>query len=229
MSKALRIGLVGSTGLVGRRVIEASVGHGDVRLAALARREMALPKGARMELFVADTDQWGAIIADAAPTVMICALGTTWKRSGKDEDAFRSVDYDLVMQVAKDAKDAGVDRFIVVTSVGAQLLSKSLYLRVKAEVERDLAKLRFKRLDILRPGLLIGPRENDLRPLEFVSQKIAPLFNPLLPKGMRDARSIDALEVAKGALTLSKRRAGGRYAHNNDAIHRAASEWVDEE
>lgn len=225
MSEPLRIALVGSTGLVGRQVIEAVTGREDVRLAAIARREVPLPQGARMEQFVADPEHWGEIFASVKPKAVICALGTTWKRAGRDEANFRKVDYDLVMASAEAAKQQGVDRFVVVTSVGAQLLSKSLYLRVKAEVERDLAKLHFRRLDILRPGLLIGKRVDDWRPLEAISQMASPLFNLILPKPLRDIGSIAGDDVAKGALMLAVRRVGGRYVHSNDAIRQAARDW----
>ena len=55
MSDQKRICLVGATGLVGRSVIEAAVAQPSVRIVAVARREMALPPGARMEMLVAPT------------------------------------------------------------------------------------------------------------------------------------------------------------------------------
>ncbi|MCH2487016.1 MAG: nucleoside-diphosphate sugar epimerase, partial [Erythrobacter sp.] len=58
MSEPMRLALVGATGLVGRHVVEACVGRRDLRLAAIARREMPLPMGATMEMFVADPEKW---------------------------------------------------------------------------------------------------------------------------------------------------------------------------
>jgi len=49
-----RLCLVGATGLVGRSVIEHAVNRWDIRIVAVARREMPLPKGSRMEMLVAD-------------------------------------------------------------------------------------------------------------------------------------------------------------------------------
>ena len=222
MSDALRIVLVGATGLIGGMVMEACVGREDVRLSAIARREAQLPKGIRMELFVAEPAKWGEVVEAIKPRAMICALGTTWKKSGEDEAAFRAVDQDLVLSVAQAAKTQGVERFVHVSSVGAAIASKNFYLRVKGEVERDLTKLRFDRLDILRPGLLRGKRDNDRRPGERIGIAAAPFVNLMLHGGFRQYRAIRAETVADAALALARRAARGRFIHDNDAIMRAA-------
>ena len=222
MSDALRIVLVGATGLIGGKVMEACVGREDVRLSAIARREAQLPKGIRMELFVAEPAKWGEVVEAIKPKAMICALGTTWKKSGEDEAAFRAVDQDLVLSVAEAAKTQGVERFVHVSSVGAAIASKNFYLKVKGEVERDLTKLRFGRLDILRPGLLRGKRSNDRRPGERIGIAAAPFVNLMLHGGLRQYRAIRAETVADAALALARRAARGRFIHDNDAIMRAA-------
>lgn len=222
MSEPLRIVLVGATGLIGGKVMEACVGREDVRLSAIARREAQLPKGIRMELFVAEPAKWDEVVEAIKPKAMICALGTTWKKSGEDEAAFRAVDEDLVLSVAEAAKAQGVERFVHVSSVGAAIASKSFYLRVKGEVERDLTKMRFDRLDILRPGLLRGKRDNDRRTGERIGIAAAPFVNLMLHGGFRQYRAIRAETVADAALALARRAARGRFIHDNDAIMRAA-------
>lgn len=222
MSEPLRIVLVGATGLIGGKVMEACVGREDVRLSAIARREAQLPKGIRMELFVAEPAKWDEVVEAIKPKAMICALGTTWKKSGEDEAAFRAVDQDLVLSVAEAAKAQGVERFVHVSSVGAAIASKSFYLRVKGEVERDLTKMRFDRLDILRPGLLRGKRDNDRRTGERIGIAAAPFVNLMLHGGFRQYRAIRAETVADAALALARRAARGRFIHDNDAIMRAA-------
>lgn len=222
MSDPLRIALVGATGLVGRAIVHAATGREDMRLVAIARREMKLPAGARMEMFVAEPDRWDEVIEAVKPDVLINALGTTWNKSGKDEAAFRAVDQELVLDVARAAHKAGVKRFISISSVGASLAARNFYLQVKGEVERDLAKVGFKRLDILRPGLLRGSRENDVRAAEGLGRIAAPLLNLALHGKFRQYRAIRAETVADAALSLAMRKAGGKFAHDNDAILRAA-------
>jgi uncharacterized protein YbjT (DUF2867 family) len=220
MSETRRVLLVGATGLVGTRVMQECVGRSDVRLIALTRREAPMPKGARMEMLVADPGEWDRSIATVAPDAVICALGTTWRKAGGDEAAFRAVDEDLVLRVAKAAKAAGVSNFVLVSSFGADMASRAFYLRVKAEIEAALRKLRFHRLDILRPGLLRGPRSGDRRPGERQAIAFSPLMNLFLHGERRRFRAIDARLVARAALEGAREKARGTFVHENDAILR---------
>ena len=222
MSEPLRIALVGASGLVGSTIIRLCVGREDVRLSAIARSELALPTGARMEVFVADPDKWGEVIEALRPTAVISALGTTWNKAGKDEAAFRAVDQELVLAVARAAKAHGVERFVSVSSVGADPHTKAFYLKVKGETDRELAKIGLGRLDVLRPGLLRGKRGGERRIGERLAILASPLVNPLLGGKWRQYRAIDAETVARAALYLAMRPARGRFVHDNDAIMRAA-------
>ena len=221
----VRIALVGATGLVGRKVIEVASAGDEARIVGIARREAPLPPGARMEMFVAEPDKWGDVFEAVRPRALICALGTTWKKAGRDEAAFRSVDHDLVLATAEAAKRAGVPNMVLVSAAGADARSKTLYMRVKGETENALSRVGFKRLDILHPGLLRGLRENDLRLAEKMALVAAPLVDPLLSGSWERFRSIDAELVAQAALGLALRRAGGRFTHDNEAMRRAAREW----
>lgn len=222
MAEPLRIALVGASGLIGRQVIALCVGREDVRLSAIARSELPLPPGARMEVFVAEPDKWDEVIEALRPTAIICALGTTWKKAGRDEAAFRAVDHDLVLQIARAAKAHGVERFVAVSSVGADPHTGNFYLKVKGETDRDLAKAGLGRLDVLRPGLLRGKRRGELRLGERLAMIASPLINPLLGGSWRRYRAIDAQTVARAALYLAMRPARGRFVHDHDAILRAA-------
>lgn len=221
----VRVALVGATGLIGRRVIEIASASDEVRILGIARREAPLPPGARMEMFVAQADKWGEVLEAVRPRALICALGTTWKKAGRDEAAFRAVDHDLVLATAKAARAAGVPNMVMVSAAGADARSRSLYMRVKRETEEALSKVGFKRLDILHPGLLRGERVDDRRFAERAALIAAPLVDPLLSGSWERYRSIDARLVAEAALGLALRRAGGRFTHDNEAMRRAAREW----
>lgn len=216
-----RMVLIGATGLVGMTLIAEARNFTAVRLTALSRREAPLPDGARMEMIIADPSNWPGAIADMKPDVLACALGTTWRKAGKDEQAFRAVDYGLVLQCAKAAAHAGTRQFVTVSSVGADPNSKSFYLRTKGELEEAVKKLDFARVDILRPGLLRGHREADRRVGERVAIAAAPVTDLLLHGKYRAFRSIKADDVARAMLALASEKAEGRFIHDNDAIRRA--------
>lgn len=225
MSEPRRVVLVGATGLIGRTVIQKAVAQPGIRLFAIARREIALPAGARMELHIADPGNWGDLIGDIRPSALICALGTTWAKAGKDQAAFRAVDEQLVLDTAHAAKAHGVTNMVAISSAGADPLSRNFYLRVKGEVEGALKQIGFDRLDILRPGLLRGARDGDRRLGERIGIAAAPLTDLLMHGKYRAYRSVRAEDVARAALVLAARKANGRFVHDPDAIRRASADY----
>ena len=221
----VRIGLVGATGLIGRRDIDISSQSEAARIVGIARREIDMPPGTRMELFVASPDKWGEVFEAVRPRALICALGTTIKKVGGDEDAFRAVDQEMVLNTANVAHEAGVPNLVLVSAAGANPASKNFYMRVKGETEMMVSRVGFKRLDILRPGLLKGARNDDFRMAEGIAKTLSPIIDPLLPKKWEMYRSVDADLVAEAALGLAIRKAQGRFTHDNEAMKRAAREW----
>jgi uncharacterized protein YbjT (DUF2867 family) len=222
MSNPRRVLLAGATGLVGTQVMQLARDVPGVRLVALTRREAPMPFGARMEMMVADPANWADAVATIAPDAVICALGTTWRKAGKDELVFRAVDFDLVVRVAEAAKTSGAETFVLVSSAGADAFGKTLYLRVKGEAEAAITKLRFRRLDILRPGLLRGMRHGETRPLEALGRLVSPLADLALRGPRRKYRSVDAHTLALAALQAAREKAQGRFVHDPDAIVRLA-------
>lgn len=222
MSKPTRIALVGASGLIGQSLIRLGVGRSDFRVIAIARAEVPLPPGARMEVLVADPAGWGDAIAAANADVLVCALGTTWAKSGKDEAAFRSVDHDLVLACGKAAKAAKIRQMIAISSIGADMASKNFYLRVKGEAEQALGKIGLTRLDIIRPGLLRGFRENDRRIGERAAILASPLTDLLLHGQLRKYRSIRGETIAQAIVGLTREAMAGRFVFEHDAIVRAA-------
>lgn len=224
MSDVTRVALLGATGLVGRCIIQAAVGADDVHLVGIARREVPLPAGVRMELLVAQPQSWGRLLREQRPDALICALGTTIAKSGGDRALFRSIDHDLVLETARAAQESGARHLVLVSAVGASAESRNFYLRVKGEVEEGATRLGFKRVDILQPGLLRGRRDGDVRPAERAAALLSPVADLFLHGRLRKFRSIEATAVARAALALSRRKAAGRFRHQHDAMIRAARE-----
>jgi uncharacterized protein YbjT (DUF2867 family) len=220
MSEQTRVVLVGATGLVGRAVMAEAVARPDIHLVAVARREVPLPRGARMEMLLSDTGHWPDAIAAGRPDTVVIALGTTIKAVGGDKQAFRAVDHDLVLECAAAAKAAGARQLIVVSSVGAQFSSKNFYLSVKGEVEDKLAKLHFDRLDLIRPGILRGKREGAARPAERIGMILSPLVDLLMVGSLRKYRSAKAGDVARVILRLAGTKQRGRVVHQHDEMQR---------
>jgi len=221
MSEPKRVVLVGASGLVGQTLIARAAKDRSIHLVAIARRPLALPLGGQMSLLVDDPAQWPEAIAGEKPDAIVVALGTTWRKAGRDEAAFRAVDQHLVLACARAAKEAGARQCIAASSVGASATAAGFYLRVKGEVEQALAGLDFERLDLLRPGLLRGPRGGDRRLGERLAIAASPMVDRMLHGPARRYRSISA-EVVADAIRGLLGEIAGRFVHEHDAIRRAA-------
>jgi len=220
-----RVLLLGASGLVGQQVLQQAVGRTDLRLIAVARSEVPLPTDARMAVVVALVEGWAEAIATARPAYVICALDTTIAQQGGDREAFAAVDRDLVLHAARLAREMGAQGMAVVSSVGADRNARNFYLRVKGEMEAGLEQEGFARLDVLRPGLLRGPRTGSVRPLELAGRVLAPVVNLTLTGQRRNYRAIRARDVARAALQLACEKAPGRFVHHYDDMLRLAGYW----
>ena len=213
-----RIILAGATGLIGKQVAYIL---GGSELHVVARRALeGLPP--QVVQHVADPLAWSKIVIETKADVAINCLGTTWKKSGKSEVAFRAVDMDLVLAIASAAKKANAGHFISVSSVGASSQSSNFYLRTKGEVEDRLSQIGFRRLDILRPGLLVGERGGDRRAGERVAIALSPLTDPLMVGSLSRYRSIRGATVARAIANLVQAKGGGRFIHENREIEALA-------
>lgn len=214
--------LIGGTGLIGRLLADRLLASGT-EVHALLRRP-AGRGGPRWHEHVAAPGRWPALARGIGGKVAISALGTTARAAGSDE-AFRAVDFDMVLAFAGAARAAGVRQMIAVSSVGADPASQFFYTRVKGEMEAALAALAFDRLDIVRPGLLRGERGPDRRLKERLAILLSPALNLLLRGRLDRYVAIDAAIVADAAAALAGKDAPGRFVHHNRDLHRLARCW----
>jgi uncharacterized protein YbjT (DUF2867 family) len=213
-----RVLLIGGTGLVGSLVADRLLAAGDEVHALLRRSPGRRAPGWHEQ--VTSPDDWPAVVRTlGGGDVAISALGTTWRAAGS-EQAFRAVDFDMVVDFATAARAAGVRRMILVSSVGAASRSRAFYLRVKGEVEEALTGLGFDRLDIVRPGLIRGERGRDRRLKERLAMAISPAANLLLRGPLDRYAAIDAPVVADAIVALTGRLEPGRFVHHNRDLHR---------
>lgn len=209
-----KILLIGATGMVGEAVLEQALRAG-LSLSYLARR--AAVSGAGHSAIIADSADWPQHIAAIRPDIILSALGSTMKQAGS-RDAFRAMDYDIQIRAARAAKATGARQMVLVSAVGVSANARNFYLKTKGEVERDVAALGFERLDILRPGLLLGDRTGPRRWGEGVMMTAAPLFDHLMIGRLARYRSVRASDVAAAMLHLARQSDGGQFRYDSDQI-----------
>lgn len=206
--------LAGASGFVGSLALEALLDAPDiVRVFAVTRRPLGR-EHPRLANRIVQFERIEAQLAGLTCHVALCCLGTTLRQAGS-EQAFRHVDVDFVLAFARTAKAAHAQRFVVVSSAGANPQSRNFYLRTKGEMEVALAGLGFASLDILQPGLLLGWRR-EMRPLELLARVGMPLVNPLLTGAREAYRGISARTVAEAMVGVVRagRRGVQRYTYS---------------
>ena len=196
---------------------------GDGCLEVLVRRPMPAPTvGAdRIHLHVVDF----AALPSGLPATddVYIALGTTIKVAGS-EAAFRAVDFDAVVAVARAGRVAGATRLAVVSALGADARSRVFYNRVKGDMQAAVAGLGYASVVIAQPSLLMGDRAALGQPVRGGEVLAARLLRPvmgLVPRGVRPIAS-DAVAEALLRATLAA-QPGVRILTSSQMQERARS------
>ena len=208
------VALAGATGLVGRALLEGLLADASVAAVhALGRRG---PGAAHPKLTPHVVD-FKALPPLPPLDEVYLALGTTIKAAGS-QDAFRAVDFEANLAVARAALAAGARRAGLVSAMGAEAGSRVFYNRVKGETEAALTGLPFEGLVIARPSLLVGDRAalgQPARAAERVATAVGRLLGPLVPANYRP---VAAAEVAR-ALLARVPEARGRVVLLSGELH----------
>jgi uncharacterized protein YbjT (DUF2867 family) len=198
------VALAGATGLVGRSILEGLLADASVQSVHVLARRTPRGANARVTCHIVDF----AALSPLPPVDEVyLALGTTIKVAGS-QAAFRAIDFDANLAVARAALAAGARRSGLVSAIGANAKSSVFYNRVKGELEEALAQLPFEGLVIARPSFLIGDRAalgQAERPFEKVSAVLGKILGPLIPSNYR---AIPAAHVARALLALTPSAAG---------------------
>ena len=178
----MKLLLLGASGLVGSHVLQRALADERIsEVVAPSRRAMMVhPK---LTAPVVDFDQLPADAPWWQADAVICALGTTMKQAGSRE-AFRRVDHDYPLAIARLARQQGTPTYVLNSATGADAASRFFYNRVKGELERELAGCGFASLTFVRPGLISGPRQ-EFRAGERAAECVLNTLGPLLPRGWR--------------------------------------------
>ena len=191
--------LAGATGLIGRALLGRLLDHPAYsRVTVLVRRSPTdLPAHPKIDPRVVDFSRLPEPFPSADDVYI--ALGTTIKVAGSQE-AFRQVDRDHVVAVARAARAVGATRLAVVSALGADARSPVFYNRVKGEMQDAIGHLGYGTLVIAQPSLLMGDRAALGQPVRNVEMLAAGLLRPLMGWIPRGVRPIAAADVAQAML-----------------------------
>ena len=204
--------IAGATGLVGNNILHQLAVRGDTPVAMARRPIKDLPANA--QLLEINFEQF--LINGELPQCdhLYLCLGTTIKTAGS-RDAFRAVDFEYSLAVAKKAIQAGATGISLVSSVGADASSKNFYLKTKGQLEDAIKSLGFSSINIYRPGILMGDRW-ETRPLEGLGKIVFQVIDPLLLGYLSPYRSVQANLLASTMIDNADQFKGINYFYFKD-------------
>ncbi|KAK0617349.1 hypothetical protein B0T14DRAFT_538913 [Immersiella caudata] len=199
--------LIGSTGLLGSNILTTLFSTPSVStVQTISRRAPKSTSPKLNAILEPDTSLWKSRLASVSPvpTTVFSALGTTRAAAGSIENQWK-IDHDLNVELAKEAKSIGVKSFVFISSAGTRGMigGSSPYSKMKQGVEDTVKELGFDNAVILRPGLILGEREE--------KKQLGGILNPAVHGigkvfGMwaQDVLGQDALVIARAAVHAAR-------------------------
>jgi uncharacterized protein YbjT (DUF2867 family) len=134
----------------------------------------------------------------------VCCLGVG-EPSKTSKEEFIKIDKTAVLDFATACKQAGVRHFQLLSAVGSDAKSLSLYLRTKGELQNAIIALGFERTSFFQPSMILTPT-NRYGFMQGLMLAVWPALSVVLVGGLRKFRGINVATlgraIAKNALTV---------------------------
>ncbi|MFY0990768.1 complex I NDUFA9 subunit family protein [Halomonas sp. C05BenzN] len=192
------ITVFGGTGFLGRAIVRELADAGQrVRIAA---RRPTLPDwaedGDQLELVTADIRDEASLeaaLAGASAAVNAVSLYVASRRV-----SFAAIHVEGAGRLARLARQAGIERLVQISGIGATADSSSAYVRARARGEAAVLDA-FPRAIIVRPGVLFGPHDAFLSTLSGLTRlPVIPLFG----QGETRLQPVHVVDVARALIRL---------------------------
>lgn len=210
--------LIGASGLIGSQLLEFLLKNKDYSsVTALTRKPLAV-KSEKYRNRVVNFEDLSQLREQIAPgNDIFCCIGTTMKNVKGDKFAYRKIDFDIPVVIARLGLEKGYTQFILVSAAGADSHSSNFYLRLKGDVEDAIAKLPFEAIHIFRPSILIGKRM-EIRFGESIAQISGKHFSFLLTGKWSKYKAIASNEVAHAMMLAAASNKNGMIIYHYNEI-----------
>jgi uncharacterized protein YbjT (DUF2867 family) len=203
----------GSTGFVGAEIL-AGLLQADAysSVETVSRRQPAGQGNPKLHATLeSETTKWPSQLSafQPAPDIVYSAVGTTRAAAGGIANQWK-IDHDLNVELAQAAKKAGTKTFVFISSAGTRsaLSSRVPYSQMKNGVEDAIQECGFEQAIILKPGLIMGPREEEKfgGPLMNAAVRFVGRFG----QGLQDSLGQDRREIGRAAVEAARLARDGK-------------------
>jgi uncharacterized protein YbjT (DUF2867 family) len=190
--------IAGATGLVGSELLNSLIESNEYQTIHVLTRKSLNKNSSKIIEHIINFDELSSLLSEISIDHVFCTLGTTIKKAGTKAN-FRKVDFDYVVELGKKAKGWNTEKFLVVSSLGANARSAIFYSRTKGEMEKALQEINLPHLFIFRPSLLMGNRKEN-RTGEKTAIAVYKIINPLFIGKLKKYKGIEASRVAQAMM-----------------------------
>jgi len=216
------VSIIGVTGLIGGHLYELLKQDQTFDRIRLIVRRPFQHTDIKTEVKLIDfTDAESFQLAIDGSDVVFCAIGTTQKKVKGDKAAYRRIDFDIAVNAARFCKMTGCEKFILVSSVGANSKSNNFYLKLKGEVEDAVKTVGLRSVHIMCPSMLLGDRK-EFRFGEKIGSPVMKAISFLFPVKYKP---IHARDVAKAMVTAAKKSEEGSFILEYNAIKQSSKSF----
>lgn len=190
MNDPISVVMIGGTGAVGGQVVEALCKLDAVsRVTLLGRSEVPGVNRAKVRQHIVDVlDPSSYEEPVMGHTVAISTFGVG-QPSKMSKEEFTRIDKTAVVDFASACKRSGVRHFQSLGSIGINENARSFYLRSKGQLEAELRALRFERLSLFHPSMILTPT-NRYGIMQGITLKVWPVLSRLFFGPLRKLRGI---------------------------------------
>ena len=198
------VAVFGGTGFLGRRVVR------HLRRCGLSVRSASRHPDRGKELFALDDPQLQSVEADihdeqSVARVLAGAYGAVNAISLYVEhgtETFHSLHVECAQRLATQARQAGVERLVHVSGIGADVASPSRYVRKRGEGELAV-RAAFADALLIRPAVMFGPDDSFLTTIITLLERL-PIY-PMFGRGLTRLQPAYVDDVAE-AITRALQR-----------------------
>lgn len=205
--------LAGGTGLIGSQLLQFLIEDKAYSKVKCLTRNTLPVSHSKIEVIKTDGTDLSKLAPSLVADDVFCCLGTTIKKA-KTKEAFRKIDFDYPLDLAKISKSGGAKQFLLISALGADPASSVFYNKVKGEVEEAIATIGFDAYHVFRPSLLLGARAEE-RSGEDAAKIFFKLFGFLVP---RKYKAIDSAKVARAMLAMASKNENGTSVYESKLL-----------
>ena len=211
------IALFGGTGLIGSNILDILEDDRDYSFIRVITRRPVKFTNQKFSNIVINFNNYKSIKDSIKGCeAVFVSIGTTQSKVKWDLKEYKKIDYKIPIDIAKACIENNINKYLIVSSAGANINAKGFYLSLKGEIEKEIINIGIKNTFIFRPSLLIGKR-SEYRFGEKIAQIIMPMVSFLFPDNYKP---IESFNVAKSMIKESKKTINStKFYHFTDIMN----------